>query len=72
MNTNITITAASTDAAIEATIRAEFPAAPAAIDTAVTCLIERVQSAAYQVSTGKRDDVEVTDEHLDITITVAA
>lgn len=72
MNTNLTITATNTDATIEATIRAEFPEAPAAVDTAVTYLIERVQSAAYQVSAGKRDDVEITDEHLDITVTVAA
>lgn len=66
------ITATRTDAAIEATIRAEFPEAPAAVYTAVTRLIERVQSAAYQVSAGKRDDAEITDEYLDITVTVAA
>ena len=70
MNTNITIAAASTDAAIETTIRAEFPDAPAEVNTAVDHLIERVQSAAYQVNAGKRGSVDITDEHLDITVTI--
>ena len=70
MNTNITIAAASTTAAIDATIRAEFPDAPAEVDTAVDHLIDRAQSAAYQVSAGKRGDVEIADEHIDITVTI--
>ena len=72
MNTNITIAATSTDAAIEATIRTEFPEAPAEVDTAVADLIERVQAAAAQVNADKRDEVEITDEYLNITVTVAA
>ena len=72
MNTNITIAATNTDAAIEATIRAEFPEAPAEVDTTIAELIERVQSAAYQVSAGKRNEIEITDEYLSITVTVAA
>ena len=70
MNTNITIAAATTDDTIDATIRAEFPDAPAEVDTAVDHLIDRAQSAASQVSAGKRGDVEITDEHLDITVTI--
>ena len=70
MNTRLTITATSTDATIDATIRAEFPDAPAEVDTAVDHLIDRAQSAAYQVSAGKRGSVDITDEHLDITVTI--
>lgn len=66
------IAATSTDAAIDATIRAQFPEAPAEVDTAVADLIDRVQSAAYQVNAGKRGDVEITAEHLDITVTITA